>query len=90
MKNYFTIILAAEGLNEHSFRHMHATQLIEQGAKLKGVAGRLGHASTTITQDLYTHSTLKLQEETAAIFDKNLQTKNKLTVVNIQFDCINI
>ena len=66
--------LISEGLNAHSFRHTHATQLIEGGAKAKAVAGRLGHTNTQITQNLYTHNTLKLQEEAAAIFAKNLQT----------------
>ncbi len=67
--------LTKEGLNAHSFRHTHATQLIENGAAPKGVAGRLGHSNAQITQNLYTHNTLKLQEETAAIFTQNLQTK---------------
>ena len=75
LKGCFTRILKREGLNAHSFRHTHATQLIENGAAPKGVAGRLGHANTQITQNLYTHNTAKLQEETLAIFDKNLQTK---------------
>jgi len=70
-----TKILHDEGLNAHSFRHTHATQLIENGAAPKGVAGRLGHVDATITQNLYTHNTQKLQEETLAIFGKNLQTK---------------
>ncbi|MBR1804798.1 MAG: site-specific integrase [Selenomonadaceae bacterium] len=68
-------MLQAENLNAHSFRHTHITQLIENGAIPKGVAGRVGHANAVITQNLYTHNTLKLQEETYAIFDKNLQTK---------------
>ena len=68
-------MLHAENLNAHSFRHTHATQLIENGAAANGVAGRLGHANVAITQNLYIHNTLKLQEETLAIFDKNLQTK---------------
>lgn len=68
--------LRSEGLNAHSFRHTHATQLIESGATAKGVAGRLGHANPQITQNLYTHNTRKLQEETAAIFAKNLQTNS--------------
>ena len=76
LRGKITEILKVEGLNAHSFRHTHATQLIEDGAAPKGVAGRLGHANATITQNLYTHDTLKLQEETAAIFDKNLQTKS--------------
>ena len=74
-RSVFSRALGYEGLNAHSFRHTHATQLIESGAKPKGVACRLGHANTQITQNLYTHNTLKLQEETAAIFAQNLQTK---------------
>ena len=74
--NVIVVTLRNEGLNAHSFRHTHATQLIESGAAPKGVAGRLGHANTQITQNLYTHNTLKLQEETLAVFDKNLQTSS--------------
>lgn len=66
--------LRRENLNAHSFRHTHATMLIESGANAKGVAGRLGHANIQITQNLYSHNTLKLQQDTLAIFDKNLQT----------------
>lgn len=69
-----TDTLAAEGLNAHSFRHTHATLLIENGATPKGVAGRLGHANAVITQNLYTHNTEKLQEDTAAVFEKAMQT----------------
>lgn len=72
---FFTDLLRREGLNAHSFRYTHATQLIENGATTKNVAGRLGHANTQITQNLYAHNTLKLQEETLAILDKNLQTR---------------
>ena len=61
--------LRQEVLNSHSFRHTHATLLIEHGATPKGVAARLGHASTSITQDLYAHNTKKLDEDTAKIFE---------------------
>ena len=64
------------GINTHSFRHTHATTLIENGATPKGVAGRLGHSNTAITQNLYTHNTQKLQEDTATIFEKTLQTNS--------------
>lgn len=67
--------LKREGLNAHSFRHTHATQLIEVGVSAKAVAGRLGHANTQITQNLYTHNTLRLQEEAANGFAQILQTK---------------
>lgn len=74
LKDFFIKVLQGEGLNTHSFRHTHATQLIESGATPKGVAGRLGHSNPQITQNLYVHNTLKLQEETAQFFIKNLQT----------------
>ena len=68
------IMLRGEGLNAHSFRHTHATQLIENGATPKGVASRLGQANATITQNLYTHNTKRLQRDTAAVFEKSMQT----------------
>ena len=67
--------LRSEGLNAHSFRHTHATVLIENGATPKGVAGRLGHSTTLITQNLYAHNTEKLQMDTSEIFSKIMQTK---------------
>lgn len=60
--------LARRGLNAHSFRHTHATRLIEAGAKPVDVAARLGHKDATITQNLYTHDTEAMQKETARIF----------------------
>lgn len=66
--------LKREGINAHSFRHTHATQLIEVGVSAKAVAGRLGHANTQITQNLYVHNTMKLQEEAANGFAQILQT----------------
>ena len=61
-------MLQRHGLNAHSFRHTHATKLIEAGAKPVDVAARLGHADATITQNLYTHDTEEMRQETAAIF----------------------
>lgn len=74
--NIAAVALKKEGLNAHSFRHTHATQLIEVGTTPKAVACRLGHADARITQNLYTHNTLKLQEEAATNFDKILQTNS--------------
>ena len=68
-------MLKAESLNAHSFRHTHATKLTGSGVTAKAVAGRLGHANTSVTQNLYTHNTLKLQEEAAVAFNKFLQAK---------------
>lgn len=60
------------GLNSHSFRHTHATKLIEAGAKPIDVAARLGHANVSITQNIYAHNTEAMQRETAALTDKVL------------------
>jgi len=58
------------GLNPHSFRHTHATKLIEAGAKPVAVAARLGHADASITMNLYTHNTEDMQRETTRIFEQ--------------------
>ena len=67
--------LKSIGLNSHSFRHTHATLLIESGATPKGVASRLGHANVQITQDLYTHDTENLKQATLDIFEQRLNKK---------------
>ena len=76
LKQNLEKILTAEGLNAHSFRHTHATILIEHGATPKGIAGRLGHSKIDITQNLYTHNTEKLREDTSKIFSETMQTKS--------------
>lgn len=73
IKSSVETYLSKMGLNAHSFRHTHATTLIENEASPKGVEGRLGHANTSITQNLYTHNTVKIQEDTLEIFTKILQ-----------------
>lgn len=71
---YFAMfyMLKKYGLNAHSFRHTHATMLIENGAPPKGVADRLGHTDTKITENLYTHITEKLKTETLNVFTRAL------------------
>ena len=70
----FKAMLQKHDLNAHSFRHTHATQLIEAGAKTVDVAARLGHKDATITQNLYTHDTEEMQQETARIFSRIVGT----------------
>lgn len=42
--------------------------MIEAGAKPVDVAARLGHVDAAITQNLYTHDTEDMKQETARIF----------------------
>lgn len=65
--------------NFHSLRHTHATILIENGANIKDVQKRLGHANIETTLGTYTHATEKMAEQSVEIFEKvtkeNLPTK---------------
>jgi len=60
----------------HEFRHSHATNLIDAGADITAVSRRLGHASTAITERVYTHVLDKKRTKLAQINDeiyKNIQ-----------------
>ncbi|WP_341458497.1 tyrosine-type recombinase/integrase [Veillonella parvula] len=44
-------------------RHTHATLLIENGANMKAIQERLGHASFQETMDTYSHVTPKMEDD---------------------------
>lgn len=58
--------------NFHSFRHTHATMLLENGAKPKEIQVRLGHSRLATTMDTYAHVTKKMKKETVDIFESIL------------------
>ncbi|HZZ23188.1 MAG TPA: site-specific integrase [Roseiarcus sp.] len=47
--------LGLDGRTFHSLRHTHASQLIAAGIDVVKISKRLGHASPTITLDVYAH-----------------------------------
>lgn len=47
----------------HDLRHTHATWLLESGVDLKTVSQRLGHSSITVTADVYSHVTRRMQKD---------------------------
>ena len=68
--------LGLEGVRLHDLRHMMASLYLEQGVSPKTVAERLGHASVTITLDLYSHCLPGVQEAAAAQFDLAMEDAN--------------
>lgn len=63
--------------NFHSLRHTHATTLIENGANIKDVQARLGHANIETTLGTYTHATEKMAEQSVDIFEKAVNQDNQ-------------
>ena len=57
----------------HDLRHTHATQLLKAGVHPKVVSERLGHASSGITLDAYSHVMPSMQEEAAEKIDAGLR-----------------
>ena len=73
LQNTVCVSLEKCGINAHSLRHTHATICAEHGAPPKGLAGRLGHSSATLTENLYTHETQRMQLDTIAAFEQDFQ-----------------
>lgn len=61
--------------NIHSFRHLHASLLIDAGVNIKTVSAVLGHSQTSTTLNIYTHNfqeaTAKAMESVADILTDN-------------------
>jgi integrase len=60
------------GATPHSMRHATATILLEEGVPMRVVSELLGHSSTRITEDVYSHVTARLAEESARALDRAL------------------
>lgn len=51
----------------HDLRHSFATLLLSQKVPARIIAEMLGHSSTNITNDIYSHVSVSMQEEAASI-----------------------
>lgn len=60
----------------HSFRHTHATMLIEAGVPMKEVQMRLGHASIETTMNVYVQSSDSSKKNAVKMFDEYIKTSN--------------
>lgn len=66
-----------ENTHAHTLRHTSATLMIMNGVPLRVVSQRLGHNSTTVTNDIYTHVIQRADEMAATALDKALFSCNK-------------
>lgn len=57
----------------HGLRHTSATLLISQNIDVRTVSGRLGHAQTSTTMNIYSHQLQSVDKKAAAVLDDLLQ-----------------
>lgn len=60
------------GATPHSLRHAAATILLEEGVPMKVVSELLGHSSTKVTAETYSHVTARLVAEAGAAIERAL------------------
>lgn len=60
------------GATPHSLRHATATLLLEEGVPMKVVSELLGHSSTRVTEDTYSHVIARLVAEAGAAIERAL------------------
>lgn len=64
-------------ISPHTFRHMAATYLIAEGTDIRTVSGKLGHAQTSTTMNIYSHSLKTAEQKTADTMTNLLQSMTK-------------
>jgi integrase len=70
-----------EGLRLHDLRHFAATTMLVGGVDVRTAAGRLGHAQSSTTLDIYAHFVRAADERAAsaigAALDASAQGRNE-------------
>lgn len=62
----------------HGLRHTHATILLLNGENIKVISKRLGHTSTQLTWDTYSHVLPVMEERTANLLEDIFKSKLKV------------
>ncbi|MGI8483343.1 MAG: site-specific integrase [Thermomicrobiales bacterium] len=71
----YDLLILKSGLRRirvHDLRHTHATLLLLEGTSAKVVSERLGHASISITLDLYSHVLPDMQDDAVDAIERAL------------------
>lgn len=64
----------------HGLRHTSATLLISQNIDVRTVSGRLGHAQTSTTMNIYSHQLKKMDEKAAETLESLFHQEPKQTL----------
>ena len=57
----------------HSFRHTHASYLLQRGVNFKVIQTRLGHSTFNTTMDYYSHVIPEMDQQAAMIIEDILK-----------------
>lgn len=60
-------------LNIHSLRHTHATMLMELGWPDRAIQERLGHSSSQITKDTYSHVRTEYEKRLVGVLEEEMK-----------------
>ena len=73
-KEFAKVVKTAEipKIRFHDLRHSHASLMLKAGVSPKAISELLGHASISITMDVYAHLLPGIQEEAARKFSNLL------------------
>ena len=66
--------IVCQEIRFHDLRHTHATYMLKQGIHPKIVSERLGHSTTGITMDTYSHVMPGMQENATLAFENSLSS----------------
>lgn len=64
----------------HTMRHTHASVLISAGRPLQAVARRLGHQDSQVTERVYSHLLVEVDDADLAVLDESLSDLVELEV----------
>ena len=71
------------GVKLHDLRHTHASMMLSKGIHIKIVSERLGHSSTGITGDLYSHVLPSVQRDAVRLFESEWTSQNGKWMANL-------
>ena len=77
LSDRFRALVASAGITKvrlHDLRHSHASHALRAGVHPKVVSERLGHGSSAITLDLYSHVFEGMQEDGALKVDVGIES----------------